>query len=141
MSSSTTRLRFTTEAEDFTQLYTSLEAVPAWRDLPEERREKMHVAAEEAVMNVAKHAFPPGEFGEFYLEIRVVDNSLELTLEDDGAPFDPVAAPMPKPPANLDEAKPGGLGIALMRYNCSDIHYERVDGHNRLKLRFPLDAG
>lgn len=134
-------LKISTEVEDFTRFFVWLEEAMRPRDLSEEFMYKMQVAAEEAVMNVAKHAFLPGEFGEFSVFLTLLPDAAVLRIEDGGRPFDPVVAPMPTRPTNLDDAKPGGLGIALMRQYCPDIRYERAGGQNRLTLRFPLEPG
>jgi anti-sigma regulatory factor (Ser/Thr protein kinase) len=128
-----------TEAADFTRFYAWLAEALAGREIAEGVLYKLHVAAEEAIMNVAKHAYLPGAFGEFSVRLSLSPEQAVLRIEDAGRPFDPVTAPMPNRPASLEDAKPGGLGITLMRQYCPDITYERAQGRNRLTLRFPLE--
>ena len=100
----------------------------------------MHVALEEAVMNVAMHAYAPDLEGEIVVTFAVNDASAALTVEDAGPPFNPVAADAPDPHVRIQSDVPGGLGLTLMRHFCQDIGYERVDGRNRLTMRFPLPS-
>ena len=96
----------------------------------------MHVALEEAVMNVAMHAYPPGAPGEVGMELLVADVAATLVIEDEGVAFDPTMQPIKAQTGDPREIEPGGLGTTLMRHYCHDIRHERVDGRNRLTLRF-----
>jgi len=61
-----------------------------------------------------------------------------ITIEDHGAAFDPREVPPPPVPSRIDEAVIGGLGVHLMRHFAQDLAYQRLDGVNRLILRFDL---
>jgi anti-sigma regulatory factor (Ser/Thr protein kinase) len=126
-------LVLTTAAEDLDRLYPWLEAEAA--AVPTPIRHAMHVALEEAVMNVVTHAFAPGDAGRIGVTLDVSGGSATLVIEDSGAAFNPVAAPAPERPTTLE---PGGLGLILLRHYCHDIRYERAGERNRLTLRFPL---
>jgi len=139
MERATAELRLSPQFEDTARLYSWLEEATAARGLAPVFLYKVHVAAEEAVMNVARYAFPPGSDGVFSVRLTLTEEALTLLVEDSGRPFDPLVVPEPVRPASLLDAKPGGLGISLMRHNCRDISYERVGGVNRLTLRFPRE--
>jgi anti-sigma regulatory factor (Ser/Thr protein kinase) len=95
----------------------------------------MHVAIEEAVANVALRAFGPDQPGDIAVRLRAAPGAAALVVEDGGRPFDPAAAPAR--PARLQDARPNGLGLSLLRHYCRDISYERIGGRNRLTPRFP----
>jgi anti-sigma regulatory factor (Ser/Thr protein kinase) len=62
-------------------------------------------------------------------------------VEDGGVPFDPttVAPRNPVPPASLEDATIGGLGLALVRRFARDLAYQRLaNGRNRLGLTVPV---
>jgi anti-sigma regulatory factor (Ser/Thr protein kinase) len=107
-------------------------------DLPGSMHYGMRLALEEAVMNVAMHAFPPNTGGEISVGLRLSPGAATLCVEDAGSAFDPTAAPAQRRPASLLEAERGGFGLALLRHYCSDITYERIGERNQLTLRFPL---
>jgi anti-sigma regulatory factor (Ser/Thr protein kinase) len=131
-------LRLPATVEAASQVYGWLDAAAAARALPEGMLFGMHVALEEAVMNVALHAFAPGAEGAIEVRLETIPGAAALIIEDDGPPFDPTAAAAPGRPASLATAGPGGRGLTLMRHYCRDMSYARTEGRNRLTLRFPL---
>jgi anti-sigma regulatory factor (Ser/Thr protein kinase) len=133
-------LRVTSTIADLARLYPWLDHA-ATGVVPAALLPKLHVVVEEAVANVAMHAFPQDEVGEITVQLRVEPDATVLTVEDAGAAFDSTAAAEPDRPTSLLDATPGGLGLRLMRRYCSDITYERRDGRNRLTLRFPTESG
>jgi serine/threonine-protein kinase RsbW len=113
-------LRIGVALEDLGRLYPWLDDAAAARQVPRPTVQKMHVA------------------GEITIRLLASPEAAALVVEDAGPAFDPtMAAPRPRA-ASLQEARPGGLGLTLLRHYCSDIGYERRDDRNRLTLRFPL---
>ena len=67
------------------------------------------------------------------------DQAVDLILEDDGVPFDPLRQPEPAVPESIDETQVGGLGLVLVRKLSTRMHYERTpQKRNRLTLSMPL---
>jgi len=128
-------LRITANADDLARLYPWLADQGATRELPKPILQRMHVALEEAVMNVAMHAYAPGEI---VIRLRTSADAASLIVEDSGPAFDPTIAPTRERPESLEAMPVGGLGLTLLRHYCADIGYERIAGCNRLTLRFPL---
>lgn len=99
----------------------------------------LDVVLEELLMNQILHAYPaavePASVG---LQAWVADDTLLLLLSDHGIPFDPLARPAPVAPASLDEARPGGWGIHLLRRYARALAYERVGDVNRLTVALAL---
>ena len=96
---------------------------------------------EEVVANVVGHGAPDGHALEvrFALEIRA--DSIILTFDDNGVPFDPRGRADPPPQKSLDEARIGGYGLMLVRHAASSLDYLRTnEGHNRLIVRLPRHA-
>ena len=131
-------LHLRTDTADLARLHPWLDRAATARELPQTMLHGMHVAIEEAVANVALHAFGPDQPGEIAVRLCAAPGAAALVVEDGGRPFDPAAAPAPPRPARLEDARPGGLGLTLLRHYCRDISYERIGGRNRLTLRFPL---
>jgi anti-sigma regulatory factor (Ser/Thr protein kinase) len=95
----------------------------------------LELVLEELMMNIVMHAWPDPAGRRIALAARRDGDAVELRLEDDGTPFDPVSAAERPRAATLDEARPGGLGLPLLRRRVRAMHYERRDGLNRLTLR------
>ncbi len=105
-----------------------------------ERRLDVELAVEEALVNVIGYAYEGRRAGDVRLRCGVRDeNRLVVELIDTGAPFDVVAAPPPDLTAPIEERRPGGLGIHLIRKLTDGAAYRREGDNNVLELFFRLD--
>ena len=96
----------------------------------------VQLCVEEVVANVIMYGAPEGSSLEISVELECVAGILVARIEDDGREFDPTQAPPPVMASSLQEAKPGNLGIHLVRGFANGMDYERRDGRNQLRLRF-----
>ena len=104
---------------------------------PEESRAVTR-AVDEALANIMRHAYGnrPGQSIE--LSCRKLSSSikgkrrdgLEFLFYDHGAPFDRKKLHA----RSLDEVRPGGLGLHLMRDSMDVMRHSRVNGRNQLRL-------
>jgi serine/threonine-protein kinase RsbW len=96
---------------------------------------------EELVTNIIRyaHAGSPAKRGPIQVSASVQDAEIVLTIEDDGAPFNPLQAPLAPPPASIEEAKLGWLGLRLVQGTARRIAYERRDLHNRVTVVLGLN--
>ena len=69
---------------------------------------------------------------------RHAGHAEELTVSDNGVPFNPVEQVAPRTDQTLDERKIGGLGLHLVRNLADDVAYRREDDKNALTLGFEL---
>jgi sigma-B regulation protein RsbU (phosphoserine phosphatase) len=99
---------------------------------------EVKVAVEEAVVNVMKYAYPPGQNGDVSIEAASNDMRLKITIVDSGKPFDPTVQGEVDTTLSAKERNIGGLGIHIMRQNMDSINYERMDNLNVLTLRKKL---
>ncbi|MCW8308634.1 ATP-binding protein [Acidiphilium sp. PA] len=132
------RLAITTAPSDLARLYPWLDEAAAQAGVPDLLLARLHVAAEEAVMNVAMHGIGLDRGGVITVSLRQEDAVVALVVEDSGPAFDPVAAPAVAKDVSLRGAGAGGLGLRLLRHYCKDMAYHREAGVNRLILRFAL---
>ena len=96
---------------------------------------QVKVAVEEAVVNVMKYAYPPGQQRDVTIEAASNDIRLKFTIIDCGQPFDPTVQAEVDTTLAANERKIGGLGIHIIRQNMDSINYERMDNLNVLTLR------
>ena len=87
----------------------------------------LRLIVEEACVNVISHAYPPGAPGPLALQIEARQHGgrpvMEITIEDQGRPFNPLALPAPDRTGPLEDLPIGGLGVHLIR-SLSDLqHY------------------
>ena len=92
------------------------------------------LAIEELVTNCIKYGYTDSKNHTIDFVLNVDEGALRMEVIDDGNPFNPLAAPRPDltlPP----ESRPiGGLGLHLLRELADEMHYERRDGTNRLRV-------
>ena len=96
---------------------------------------QVKLAVEEAVVNVMKYAYPPGQYGDVTIEAASNDVRLKFTIIDSGKPFDPTVQSEVDTTLSAKERNIGGLGIHIMRKSMDSINYERMDNLNVLTLR------
>lgn len=90
---------------------------------------RLRLAVEEAVANIINH----GQATTIKLQAKTYDQ-LVLTIDDDGQPFDPTADSSTDFSVPADERPPGGLGIMFLHEMTDGLEYQRIDGHNVLRI-------
>ena len=95
-----------------------------------ERLGELDLCANEAVTNIISYAYEAPGPRSIGLRLAHAGAGVTLSLEDDGLPFDPLAAPLATPPASLAEAQIGGLGIKLILGTMARCAYRRENGKN-----------
>ena len=99
----------------------------------------VELALEETLLNAGLHAFDgPGPHA-VALQVQVQPDAVQLQFEDEGRAFDPLQAAEPVRPASIADAKPGGLGLMLVRKLARSIDYRRLDGRNLLTITVERD--
>ena len=102
---------------------------------------KIQLALEEALVNIAHYAYPPGSAGWIELGCRLQQDGRRLFLEirDGGRAFNPFEHRQPDTQASLEERQIGGLGIFLVRQMTEKAEYRRDGDVNVLTLEFRLN--
>jgi serine/threonine-protein kinase RsbW len=132
--SDTLELRLPNELAAMAGLAAAVERFAAENALPVAVVNALQVAVDEAVSNAINHGYAAGARGEIAVRLRRRPDRVELEIEDDGTPFDPLQAPAPDLTLSLDERPIGGLGIHLIRKLMDKMSYARREGRNLLKL-------
>ena len=102
--------------------------------LPAAKALHFELALEEVFMNIVMHGSHPGQVARVELSLRITDDGLTMTLEDDGPGFNPLTLPKPDISAGLAERRVGGLGVFFVRRVMDTVTYERVGSQNRLTM-------
>ena len=111
-----------------------IETIAEEKQLDETLAMNLNLALEEAVTNVILYAYPKGTDGLVDIEAILKEHSLEFIITDSGVPFDPTAAPEADVTLSADERPIGGLGIFMVRKLMDEVHYQRLDDKNVLKM-------
>ena len=115
-----------------------LESEAAAQGVPPEQRLRLDHCLDEALANVLAHGGDGARRSPIQLQFHVCrypgTAAAELTLIDSGVAFDPRTAPARgRPlPGSLSEARPGGLGLVMMRSFSDQLDYRLSEGRNHL---------
>jgi serine/threonine-protein kinase RsbW len=99
-------------------------------EIPEMTASEVHLAVEEAVVNIVSY----GQGKSMTLMLCIDESSVGIDILDDGIPFNPLLVSAPDLEKPLDDRVPGGLGIYLIRRSMSTVSYHYRDGKNILRL-------
>jgi len=96
--------------------------------------EDLILALDEAVTNVIVHGYQdsPGPVG---VTMSFQSGALIASVCDRAPPYDPTTTPEPDMGLPLEQRRPGGFGVLLIRHLTDEIRYRRTpDGENELTL-------
>lgn len=101
---------------------------------------KISLAVDEAVCNVINHGYARAPDGRIAVRIwadEMGSPSLRIVIEDDARQVDPSQIRS----RNLDDVRPGGLGVHIIREVMDQVVYEkRPEGGMRLTMTKSADA-
>ena len=98
----------------------------------------IELVLEEVLSNQIKYASADAAGAGIELTASLAHGSVLLHFEDSGVAFDPLQAAAPLPPASIDVAPVGGLGLVLVRKFASSTSYQRREGRNCLTIGVAL---
>jgi serine/threonine-protein kinase RsbW len=91
------------------------------------------IILEEMILNLIKHATVSAT-PDINVRLEVAPDRIRIEITDDSAPFDPRSAPEFDKTKPLEERRPGGMGIQIVRSLVNEAHYERRADRNYLVL-------
>ena len=91
------------------------------------------LAVDEIATNIIVYGYQEaGREGILNLQALLDEQSLTISIEDTGIPFDPSSKASPDDlELPLEQREPGGLGVYLAIQGVDKFLYERVGGRNR----------
>ena len=93
----------------------------------------INLVVEELFTNMVRHNRGGGD--RITISIERLDDRLLLELVDtDVEPFDPATAAVPPVNAGIEERRPGGLGIYLVKKMVDDLRYGYETEHRRMRV-------
>jgi len=113
----------------------SLEQLAAAQGVPASSIWPVSVALDEVLSNIINYGY--ADRGEHRIDVRIAleGGQVAVEIEDDGAAFDPLAAPPPVLDGDVTTRPIGKLGIHIVRSLMNEVSYARVGGRNRLLLK------
>ena len=93
-----------------------------------------HIIFDDLLNNVISYGFNDGQRHFIEVGLELTENSLIVSIADDGVPFNPLAADTPDTQLSIEDRQIGGLGIHLVINMVDDISYQRTADKNVLTL-------
>lgn len=98
----------------------------------------INLALDELITNTVSYGLRGVSRPKIDITLQVSENTLVLTMEDNGRPFDPTRNTNPDLSSAVDERPVGGLGLHLIKTFADRVDYEYSDGKNRLVMEHDL---
>lgn len=99
---------------------------------------KIDLVIEEIVVNIVKYGLNTVEKGVIDIKVGMIGKGAVLEIWDNGPEFNPMTRNDPDVTAGIENRRPGGLGIFLVKQIAKEMSYERRDNKNRVKLWLDL---
>ncbi|MCY3732310.1 MAG: ATP-binding protein [Rhodospirillaceae bacterium] len=137
--SSELRLALPVRLSALRDLSGKVEAFGETNRLPAQKVFVINLALDELITNAVTHgSFEHTSDPKIEIYLRVNEDVLLLTMEDNGAMFDPTLDTVPDLESSLEVRTVGGLGLHLVKTFADRVAYEFVGGRNRLTLEHDL---
>jgi serine/threonine-protein kinase RsbW len=95
----------------------------------------VQLAVDEASTNIIEHGYGQECPNRIDVTCDIQEDGLKVVIYDDAEPFNPESVPDPEINVPLEEIKPRGLGIFLMRQMMDEVHYQSSpDAGNTLTM-------
>ena len=102
---------------------------------------RLQLALEEVFTNTMDHGLPVGGMYEIDVRATVENGVVEVSVEDDGAAYDPMAdTPEFDPSQGMEDRRIGEIGVNLVRTLMDEVDYLRVGDRNRLTMRIAVES-
>ncbi|MBQ9245035.1 SpoIIE family protein phosphatase [bacterium] len=115
--------------ENYNDFYSWLNSICNEWQLDEKLRNKIEICAEEIFANICFYAYSD-EKGEIEVNINKMEDTIKIQFVDEGKQYNPLEKPDPDITLSLEERKPGGLGIYMVKQIAKKSEYEYKDGKN-----------
>ncbi len=92
------------------------------------------MAVDEACTNIIEHAYGGEDIGDIEVTCTIEPGVCRIQVVDHGQPFDPQSVPTPSFDGPIEELKPGGIGLHLMRQFMDVVRFEFGPEGNTLLL-------
>ena len=95
----------------------------------------VQLAVDEATTNIIEHGYGQECPSRIDITCEPTKDGIKVVIYDDAAPFDPSSIPEPQVNVSLEDVKPRGLGIYLMRKMMDEVYYQSTpDQGNTLTM-------
>jgi serine/threonine-protein kinase RsbW len=130
-SSGSSEIRIANRISEIERVADLVDSFGADHELSNEVVVALNVSLDEILNNIISYAYEDTGHHDIVVQLRLRSGKLEVVVEDDGKPFNPLLAPAPDLKA---KDRLGGVGLHFVRNLTDELEYARRDGINRLRL-------
>jgi len=116
--------RFSCSLNNLEQICDFVTECAANAGLDESEVYAVQLAVDEASTNIIEHGYGGECPSKIDITCETLEDGLKVILYDDAQPFEPTDVPEPETNVPLEELKPRGLGIFLMRKMMDEVKYQ-----------------
>jgi len=128
-------IRLKNSFDELKRLKEALHEYCEFRELPSNVVFALTLSLDEVVTNVISYGYEDRDEHHIDVTLRSGQGVIEITVVDDGKPFNPLEFMTPELNCPIDERPVGGLGIYLVKTYMNELEYKRVGGMNCLIMR------
>jgi anti-sigma regulatory factor (Ser/Thr protein kinase) len=96
---------------------------------------RLETVFEELVTNIIRHGFERKSNQSICVLVERKPGAIQLTLEDDGVPYNLLEAAIAAPAQSIETAQIGGLGIPLIVKLSTELQYEQLHPAETMTFR------
>ncbi|MEM7442323.1 MAG: SpoIIE family protein phosphatase [Pseudomonadota bacterium] len=122
------------DLSDIPRLAEKVENFAEGASVPPRLVQQINIVLDELVSNAIRHGGADGKYHRIEVRLRLHDDKMVVTIEDDTGPFDPRTIPPPDLDQSLEDRPIGGVGLHLVRTMMDGFDYERDGEINRVTL-------
>jgi len=126
--------------KDIDRIENSIKDLQTQWDIDEKSLFQLNLVLEELISNTMFYGFSGMDKGSIEVDLAFDGTKIHVDMRDDAKAFDPTKEAKDTSGHGLDEREIGGLGIMLTQRISEDMHYERVDGINKLKFKINTES-
>lgn len=127
-------LSLTNERHEISRAAAAIETFGRDHDVSSDDISAVNLALDEILANIISHAYAPDSRHAIQVRVTADDRTIDVVVEDDGRPFNPLTWPPPDLEVPLDRRPVGGLGLHIARSVVDAIEYRRQGEKNVLTL-------
>jgi len=94
----------------------------------------LNLSIEEILTNIITYGFEDSSEHFILLRMEKEDGLINIRIEDDGKPFNPLDCDEPDLDKPLEDREMGGLGIFLIKSYMDDVQYQREENKNLISM-------
>ena len=132
-SSESHELRIDNDIAEIGRVAALVDSVGADHEFPNEVIVALNVSLDEILNNIISYAYGDAEHHEIVVRLEIRSGRVEVVVEDDGKPFNPLAAPPPDLAAKRARGRVA-WELHFVRNLTDELTYTRRDGINQLRF-------